>query len=108
MVTELIDGYRLSPQQRRVWRLQQLDGGSYRTVAGVLLEGPVEQNRLQSALEEVLARHEILRTDFRLVPGMSFPLQVVNPEATPAISFQDLAALDPREGNARLDGLFKR
>ncbi|HEY6660522.1 MAG TPA: condensation domain-containing protein, partial [Pyrinomonadaceae bacterium] len=108
MVTELIDGYRLSPQQRRVWRLQQLDGNSYRTLAGVLLEGRVQQNRLQSALAEVLARHEILRTEFRQVPGMSFPLQVVNPEASPAITFQDLADLGPAERNARLDQLFRQ
>src|SRR5688572_18054716 len=108
MVTELIDGYRLSPQQRRVWRLQQLDGSSYRTLAGVMVEGPVQHQRLESALAEVLARHEILRTDFRQVPGMSFPLQVVNPEASPAINFQDLAALGPAERNARLDQLFRQ
>ena len=108
MVTELIDGYRLSPQQRRVWRLQQLDGGSYRTLAGVMVEGPVQHQRLESALAEVLARHEILRTDFRLVPGMSFPLQVVNPEASPAINFQHLADLEPTERNARLDQLFRQ
>ena len=108
MVTELIDGYRLSPQQRRVWRLQQLDGGSYRTLASVLLEGPVQKDSLQSALAEVIARHEILRTDFRLVPGMSFPLQVVNSEASPAINFQDFADLGPAEGNERLDQLFRQ
>ena len=106
MVTELIDGYRLSPQQRRVWRLQQQDGGSYRTVAGVLLEGRVQQNRLQSALEAVIARHEILRTDFRLVPGMSFPLQVINTQASPAIDFHNLADLGPAERNARVDQIF--
>ena len=108
MATELIQGYRLSPQQRRVWRLQQLDGGSYRTLAGVLVEGPLDKNRLQAALAAVLARHEILRTDFRHVPGMSFPLQVVNSEAASAIDFHDLAEPGPADENGRLDQLFRR
>ncbi|MFN2416209.1 MAG: amino acid adenylation domain-containing protein [Pyrinomonadaceae bacterium] len=108
MVTELIDGYRMSPQQRRVWRWQQLGGGGpYRTQCAILLEGPLDRGVLRATLADLLARHEILRTDFRHVPGISFPLQVVNPEAVPSIDEHDLTGLGRGEEAARLDQQFR-
>ncbi|MEL6326074.1 MAG: amino acid adenylation domain-containing protein, partial [Cyanobacteria bacterium J06626_23] len=73
-----IEGYRLSPQQRRLWSLRQVDPTQPEWVYGVfLLEGAVKLSALEAALNELLQRHEILRTTFQCLPGMTVPLQVV-------------------------------
>ena len=69
-----IDGFRLSPQQLRIWRLGAA-GLSTRGVA--LIEGGCDGERLRAALETVVARHEILRTVFVALPGMEAPVQRV-------------------------------
>jgi amino acid adenylation domain-containing protein/FkbM family methyltransferase len=76
-----IEGFRLSPQQHRVWLLQQ-DSTSFHAQCAVLIEGPLGREHLDEALRRVMMRHEILRTAFRRVPGVDVPLQVLNEEAT--------------------------
>ena len=77
-MTDTVEGFRLLPQQERVWALQEQDGaGSYRTRGAIRLEGETDVTRVRRALERLAARHEILRTTFRRLPGMEMPLQVV-------------------------------
>jgi amino acid adenylation domain-containing protein len=73
-------GFQLSPQQRHLWSLQQ-DQQFFSQVA-VLLEGKLDQQKLHAALMKVFHRHEILRTVFQRNPGMKFPFQVVDANAT--------------------------
>ena len=78
MTQQSIEGSRLSPQQQHLWRLQERDGErTYRAQCAVKLNGPLAVRRLERALREVVERHEILRTSFRWLSGMSLPLQVV-------------------------------
>src|SRR4030095_9606033 len=74
----MTEGFRLSPQQERLWILQQ--GGSlpYRAQCAVLIQGDFNTALFQTALQAVIVRHEILRTTFRFVAGMITPLQVIN------------------------------
>jgi len=81
MQTE-IQGYRLSPQQKRLWSLQS-GGAATPSRLAILLEGELRADALHAALRRVVARHEILRTVFRRSPGMLFPLQVVLDESEP-------------------------
>ena len=75
MQEPVVEGYRLSPQQRRLW----LRGSSpaYRAQCALRLEGPLEEQTLREAIEIVVGRHQILRTAFPRVPGMAVPLQVI-------------------------------
>ncbi|HEU5131845.1 MAG TPA: condensation domain-containing protein, partial [Pyrinomonadaceae bacterium] len=74
-------GYRLSAPQLRVWQLAHAGRNSaYRTQCAVLVEGELDERRLRVALEEVVRRHEILRTVFQQLPGMAEPLQVIRDE----------------------------
>jgi hypothetical protein len=73
-------GFQLSPQQKHLWSLQQ-DQQFFAQIA-VLLEGKLDQQRLHAALMKVFHRHEILRTVFHRNPGMKFPFQVVDANAT--------------------------
>jgi amino acid adenylation domain-containing protein len=74
-----IDGFRLSPQQARLWLLQQdAQYPPYNSECVVLIRGPLDARLLESALNQVVRRHEILRTTFRRLPAMTLPLQVIS------------------------------
>src|SRR5882672_8524305 len=70
-------GFRLSPQQRRLWQLQR-EGLAHRSQYVLRLEGIVGPGALLEALRRTVSRHEILRTRFRSLPGVNFPIQVID------------------------------
>ncbi|MGD1856289.1 MAG: amino acid adenylation domain-containing protein [Leptolyngbyaceae cyanobacterium] len=73
-----IAGYRLSPQQQRLWRLQQrYPGQPFRAVLQLRSPQPYDAALVQKALQQLIDRHEILRTTFPTLPGMTMPLQVI-------------------------------
>src|SRR5262245_59194173 len=84
-----IQAHRMSPQQERLWLLQQKDFGGYGQIA-VLIEGPLDHGRLEAAVSGLVRRHEILRTTFRHQPGLKVPLQVVAGSSSPVLQVIDL------------------
>ncbi|GAA2359969.1 amino acid adenylation domain-containing protein [Dactylosporangium salmoneum] len=84
-------GYRLSVQQRRLWR-RACGPARLRLRLG----GPLDADRLQAALDALVRRHELLRSTFERAPGRRTPVQVVHPDAPepPALT-ADLRALGP-------------
>lgn len=77
-----VQGFRPSPQQLRVWSMQQEWGTVLPARLKVRVEGELERSLLERAVERVVTRHEILRTTFRSLPGVSVPLQVVGETAS--------------------------
>ena len=71
------DAYELSFGQQRLWFIDQLAPGSpaYNIPFAGRLSGPLDVDVLQRALDEIVHRHEILRTTFPLRDGK--PVQVV-------------------------------
>ncbi|HTF70563.1 MAG TPA: condensation domain-containing protein, partial [Edaphobacter sp.] len=61
---------RLSYAQQRLWFLYQMEPGSsaYNLFSAVRLQGNLNIGLLQSSLNEVVRRHEVLRTTFLLSP----------------------------------------
>jgi amino acid adenylation domain-containing protein len=94
-----LTGYWLAPQQRRLWELQQQDRGlPARTAGAFRIEGELDPGRLRAAVETVAARHEILCTAFRRLPGMGLPLQTVlelSPSWSPGLELTDELARRP-------------
>jgi len=83
MSTEPSEGYHLSPQQQRLWRLQRATTPqSFRAQCMVMIEGQLNARCLDEATRDVVTRHEILRTTFICRPGISMPLQVVARECS--------------------------
>src|SRR5215216_6649073 len=73
----LVQGFRLSPQQRRVWAFQR-ESSAYQTKCAVLIEGDLNTEVLREAFRMVGDRQEILRTSFQQASIMPLPLQVVS------------------------------
>ena len=107
MEKRVIEGYRLSPQQKHLWSLQQTDQSlPYRTQCAVLAEGNLSTEILKAALQDVINRHEILRTTFESLPGMIFPLQVIADSSMLSIDVDDLSGLDSKKQQARIEALL--
>ncbi|MDV2992205.1 MAG: Linear gramicidin synthase subunit B [Chroococcidiopsis sp. SAG 2025] len=94
MQPEIIEGYRLSPQQKHLWLLQQSDRQTYRTQFALLIEGNLDIKVLEIALQKVAARHEILRTNFCCLPGMTIPLQVISDRSILSIQYKNCQDTD--------------
>ncbi|MFP5263067.1 MAG: amino acid adenylation domain-containing protein [Blastocatellia bacterium] len=76
-----IEGFNLSPQQKRIWLLQSGGGGyAYQARCAVLIEGHLDSARLDQAIRAAAVKHEIIRTTFRRLHGMDLPLQVISDE----------------------------
>jgi amino acid adenylation domain-containing protein len=68
MQTMIDRSYRLSPQQRRVWSLQEnFSAAPFFAQCHVLVEGKADKGALRAAVQDVIERHEIFRTRFQLV-----------------------------------------
>jgi hypothetical protein len=92
---ETLEGYQLSPQQTYIWQLQQQDKNiSYYLQTSVIINGNLNIEILKLAIEKVVNRHEILRTNFNNVPGLALPLQIINPDNTSYYQELNLSQLD--------------
>jgi len=95
---QAITGFRLSPQQERVWALQQSTGTRpFHARCASLIEGPLDKATLEAALLNVIERQEILHTTFHKVEGMIFPLQVISDFRLDAIPVCDLGSISSSE-----------
>jgi amino acid adenylation domain-containing protein/FkbM family methyltransferase len=95
MHNEIVEGYKLSPQQKHLWRLEQSvarhgGGRPFLTRATVTLTGPLDVERLQAALHLLSRRHEILRTSLRQCGGLSVAIQVINEPSEWSLRQHDL------------------
>jgi amino acid adenylation domain-containing protein/FkbM family methyltransferase len=102
-----IEGFRLSPQQRHLWMLQQANPNqSFNAQCAILIEGDLDRAALHAAMQHIVSRHEILRTTFRYLPGMSVPLQVIGADPMVSIDDRRLDDLGPHEQAAQVEALF--
>ena len=72
----------------------------------VRVTGPVDPERLERAVKWVVEQHEILRTTFALLPGMTLPAQVIHEESPDCVKRSDLTSLSMEEQNALVLKLF--
>src|SRR5689334_2278187 len=83
----------LSFGQQRLWFLDQLEPGnpSYNFTGAVRLTGSLDIGALAASLNEIVRRHEALRTTFAAVEGR--PYQVISPSLHLPLPLVDLCAL---------------
>jgi hypothetical protein len=96
----------LSFAQERLWFLDQLMPGSaaYNLAAAFRIRGRLEVSGLRRALNEVVRRHEALRTVFASVQGR--PIQVVTPALEVPMAVVDLSGGPVPDREAELGRLL--
>lgn len=98
------DTFALSFAQQRLWFLSQLqqENAVYNVSGGVRMEGPLSVAALERALDEIVRRHEALRTTIRQIEGE--PVQIISePQAfyLPKFDLRNVPA-SQRETEAQL------
>ncbi|HDQ71832.1 MAG TPA: amino acid adenylation domain-containing protein, partial [Chloroflexi bacterium] len=93
----------LSFAQQRLWFVDRWETGNpyYNIPMGMRIHGPLDADALRRSLNEILRRHEVLRSAFREEGGQ--PRQVILPEVTidlPAVDLRELPEAE-REAEAR-------
>ncbi len=91
----------LSFAQQRLWFLDQFEPNSpfYNIPAAVRLTGPLDVEVMRRALNEIVRRHETLRTTFDTLDGE--PVQVIHPEWELEVPVIDLTHLPAEEREAK-------
>ncbi|MCC6557952.1 MAG: amino acid adenylation domain-containing protein, partial [Polyangiaceae bacterium] len=92
----------LSSAQQRLWFLHELDPASpaYTILIALRLSGPLDEGALRRSLDEIVRRHEALRTTFVLAGDE--PAQVVAPAAPMPVQECDEEGLEGAARAARL------
>ncbi|MEM8961370.1 MAG: non-ribosomal peptide synthase/polyketide synthase, partial [Acidobacteriota bacterium] len=98
-----VDRAPMSLAQERLWLLAQLqpDSPAYNVPLALRLVGELDVDALQGAFDQVVARHDTLRTVF--VPHGDHAEQVIRTHDAFALPVDDLRALSETDRQARLD-----
>src|SRR5689334_16891863 len=87
--------------QQRLWFLDQLEPGNafYNIPATIRLKGKVATDAMRPTWNEIVQRHEALRTRFEAVDGTT--VQTITPELPVPFAVMDLSGLAPEEREGR-------
>ena len=98
----------LSFSQGRMWLLDQLEPGNpaYNRPTNIHLTGRLNVAALEQSLNEIVRRHEILRTSFPVEDGE--PIQAIAPTFTLTLPIVDLSRLSNCEREAEVKRLANR
>ena len=92
----------LSWAQRRLWFIDQMEGGSteYNMPDALHLVGELDVRALKQAVNAIVKRHESLRTHFAEEDGE--PVQVIVPSMSIDVPVEDLSGLESEEREERV------
>ena len=92
----------LSSAQQRLWFLSQMtpDSPVYNVPMAFRLSGPLNQVALERSLTEIVRRHEILRTSFRVRQRQ--PLQIISQPTQVTLPLVNLSALPEHEQEIKI------
>ncbi|HEX6287554.1 MAG TPA: condensation domain-containing protein, partial [Herpetosiphonaceae bacterium] len=95
-----INMFPLSFAQQRLWFIDQFQPGTsaYNMVSALRLTGPLSEAALLRALNQIVARHETLRTTFVISHG--HPVQSIAPALVIALPVTDLSGLPAADREA--------
>jgi amino acid adenylation domain-containing protein len=96
----------LSFSQRRLWYLQKVDSNlsAYNIPAAFRIKGDLDRGALERALNEVIARHEVLRSYVKEIEGQ--PRQEDTPSLRISLPLIELIDLSGDEAEAEVSRLF--
>src|SRR5690349_452608 len=96
----------LSFAQQRLWFLDQLEprNAFYNVARRVRIKSPLNYEALEHAINELVARHEVLRTVFQATADG--PVQIIRPELSLSCPLIDLSKLPAAEQKSVLAGIL--
>jgi amino acid adenylation domain-containing protein len=99
-VSEEVFVFPASFGQQRLWFLDRLfpESSCYNVVNVLRLKGLLNANALEASFNEIICRHEVLRTNFDIVEGQ--PVQLVASQLKISIPLIDLQSLPASEREA--------
>ena len=106
MKNYVIEGFKLSPQQKHLWSLQD-DSVAYQTQLALLIEGNLNTELLQQVLQKLVKRHEILHTTFQKLPEMKTPIQVIGNSSNFLWQEIDLSSWELKKQQVRIEEIFR-
>src|SRR5208282_6078717 len=94
--------------QRGLWFINRLDGPNpvYNVPVAVRLTGHLDLAALRAALDDLVERHETLRTSFQ--DGDGYPEQIVKDSCTVAYAFEDLSELPEADRERQAEEVCRR
>ena len=98
----------LSPSQEALWFLDQLEPNAihYNEPVAFRLQGVLNLKALQKAIDQIVARHEVLRTTFTAVDGV--PMQVIFPARPVDLQMTDVSPVSADEREGKIRDLLKK
>ncbi len=98
----------LSFAQQRLWFIEQFENGSYQynMPSAFDLQGELDVSALSKALDTIVLRHEVLRTNILSVEGVAH-LSLQNPQ-DPLLETSDFSALEAKEQSGKLHKLMTK
>ena len=104
---EVVSPVPLSYAQELLWLLSQVfdDGIAYNAPGAFHLEGELDLDLLQRALDALVDRHEVLRTTYSVIDGL--PMQVIVPSAPVELNVVDLRSLPADDRDAEAQRILK-
>jgi amino acid adenylation domain-containing protein len=98
------DSAPLTTAQERMRFIEELQPGRvlFNTPSGHRLTGPMDREKFEQALREIVRRQPVLRTRFAEAPGGDGYLQLIADRVDVALPFEDLSAFAPAEREAAL------
>ncbi|NEP86223.1 MAG: amino acid adenylation domain-containing protein [Okeania sp. SIO2C2] len=98
----------LSHPQQRLWFIEKMDlsSNAYNQPLTLHLVGKVDYVALQTSINQIIARHETLRTTFSEINGT--PVQIIKPPFELQLPIQDLSELTPSEQTVKLRQLLQQ
>ena len=106
--TNISEGYRLSPQQYHLWLLQETEKkSSFFAQCSILILGNLDTQILKSALDKIVERHEIFRTNFDSLPGMTVGVQIIRDNQIFWDVEYEITPLKQDEKNSELEKIWE-
>ena len=98
----------LSFSQQQIWIIDQIKPGNlaYNLPAGFRLKGDLHIEILEKSFNEIIKRHETLRTTFCLIDNQ--PKQLIHPECLIKIKIVDLCAYSGQELEIQLNNSIRK
>ena len=102
---QIVTALPLSFAQRQMWVIDRTTPGNpaYNVPVGYRIKGALDLTALEDSFNQIIKRHEVLRTTFAVKDGD--PLQLIHPALTIKITVTELDHLPGEEREDRLQAL---